>query len=62
LKNRGVAKSAIAARVAEIAALLDLTPVLDRKATRLTADASRKFRSGAVWCDRMLPPYCSTSR
>jgi glycerol transport system ATP-binding protein len=46
LKNRGVAKSAIAARVAEIAALLDLTPVLDRKATRLTADAKQKISLG----------------
>jgi glycerol transport system ATP-binding protein len=46
LKNRGVAKSAIAARVAEIAALLDLTPVFDRKATRLTADAKQKISLG----------------
>src|SRR3981189_770346 len=38
LKNRGVAKSEIDARVAEIAGLLDLTPYLSRKAQRLTAD------------------------
>jgi glycerol transport system ATP-binding protein len=46
LKNRGVAKNAIAARVAEIAQLLDLTPVLNRKATRLTADAKQKISLG----------------
>src|ERR1700754_3798507 len=39
LKNRGVPKADIDARVRKIADLLDLTPYLDRKATRLTADA-----------------------
>src|SRR5229473_2043670 len=38
LKNRGVAKAEIDARVKEIADLLDLSPHLNRKATRLTAD------------------------
>ena len=37
LKNRGVAAGNIATRVARIAELLDLTPYLDRKATRLGA-------------------------
>lgn len=46
LKNRGVAKPEIDRRVAEIADLLDLTPVLDRKATRLTADAKQKISLG----------------
>src|SRR5712671_5023144 len=46
LKNRGVAKSEIDARVAEIARLLDLTPYLSRKATRLTADAKQKISLG----------------
>src|SRR6185437_15807957 len=46
LKNRGVAKPEIAARVAEIAKLLDLTPYLNRKATRLTADAKQKISLG----------------
>jgi glycerol transport system ATP-binding protein len=46
LRNRGVAKSEIDKRVAEIAALLDLTPYLDRKATRLTADAKQKISLG----------------
>src|SRR5438067_565112 len=41
LKNRGVPKGEIDARVAEIARLLDLTPYLERKATRLTAEAAR---------------------
>ncbi len=46
LKNRGVPKAEIEARVAEIARLLDLTPDLKRKATRLTADAKQKISLG----------------
>src|SRR5213595_321505 len=46
LRNRGVAKPEIDARVAEIARLLDLTPYLERKATRLTADAKQKISLG----------------
>jgi len=46
LKNRGVPKTEIDARVAEIARLLDLTPYLGRKATRLTADAKQKISLG----------------
>jgi len=46
LKNRGVAKAEIARRVAEIARLLDLTPYVNRKATRLTADAKQKISLG----------------
>src|SRR3954452_4739481 len=46
LKNRGVPKPQSDARVAEIAALLDLTPYLSRKATRLTADAKQKISLG----------------
>ena len=46
LNNRGVPKAEIDARVAEIARLLDLTPYLSRKATRLTADAKQKISLG----------------
>ncbi|KIZ46936.1 MULTISPECIES: ABC transporter ATP-binding protein [Rhodopseudomonas] len=46
LKNRGVPRSEIDARVAEIAELLDLTADLKRKATRLTADAKQKISLG----------------
>jgi len=46
LKNRGVPKAEIDARVAEIARLLDLAPDLNRKATRLTADAKQKISLG----------------
>ncbi|WP_375414712.1 ABC transporter ATP-binding protein [uncultured Bradyrhizobium sp.] len=46
LKNRGVPRREIDARVAEIAGLLDLTPYLARKATRLTADAKQKISLG----------------
>src|SRR5215472_8020456 len=46
LKNRGVPRKEIDKRVAEIAHLLDLTPDLKRKATRLTADAKQKISLG----------------
>jgi glycerol transport system ATP-binding protein len=46
LKNRGVARPEIERRVKEIAGLLDLTPYLHRKATRLTADAKQKISLG----------------
>jgi glycerol transport system ATP-binding protein len=46
LRNRGVPKAEIDARVAEIAGLLDLAPYLGRKATRLTADAKQKISLG----------------
>jgi glycerol transport system ATP-binding protein len=46
LKNRGVPKPEIEKRVAEIARLLDLTPDLNRRATRMTADAKQKISLG----------------
>ncbi|MCP4616349.1 MAG: ABC transporter ATP-binding protein [Bradyrhizobium sp.] len=46
LKNRGVPPDEIAKRVKQIADLLDLTPYLNRKATRLTADAKQKISLG----------------
>ncbi|WP_439401311.1 ABC transporter ATP-binding protein [Bradyrhizobium sp. DASA03068] len=46
LKNRGVPKADIERRVAEIGRLLDLEPYLNRKATRLTADAKQKISLG----------------
>ncbi|MFN5521862.1 ATP-binding cassette domain-containing protein, partial [Bradyrhizobium sp.] len=48
LKNRGVPKAEIDKRVAEIARLLDLTPDLNRKATRLSISAlgTPRFFSG----------------
>jgi len=46
LKNRGVPRAEIDKRVADIARLLDLTPDLNRKATRLTADAKQKISLG----------------
>src|SRR2546429_3168301 len=46
LKNRGVPGPEIVARVKQIADLLDLTPYLNRKATRLTADAKQKISLG----------------
>jgi glycerol transport system ATP-binding protein len=46
LKNRGLPRAEIEARVRDIAQLLDLTPVLARKANRLTADAKQKISLG----------------
>jgi glycerol transport system ATP-binding protein len=46
LKNRGVAKPEIDARVADIARLLDLNRDLDRRARNLTADAKQKISLG----------------
>jgi glycerol transport system ATP-binding protein len=46
LQNRGVPKTEVDARVKQIADLLDLTPYLGRKATRLTADAKQKISLG----------------
>jgi glycerol transport system ATP-binding protein len=46
LKNRGVPRERTAARVAEIARLLDLASVLDRKARNLTADMKQKISLG----------------
>ncbi len=46
LKNRRMPKAEVDARVAEISALLDLTPYLSRKAERLTADAKQKISLG----------------
>jgi glycerol transport system ATP-binding protein len=46
LKNRGVAPAQIAARVREIAHMLELEGVLSRKARGLTADAKQKISLG----------------
>src|SRR6201998_998579 len=46
LKTRGAARAEVDARVRQIADLLDLTPYLNRKATRLTADAKQKISLG----------------
>ena len=46
LKNRRLPRAAIERRVAEIAAMLDLTGVLDRRARGLTADAKQKISLG----------------
>ncbi|HEX7883155.1 MAG TPA: ABC transporter ATP-binding protein [Afipia sp.] len=46
LKNRGLPRNEIDARVQEIARLLDLTPYVNRKAVRLSADAKQKISLG----------------
>lgn len=46
LQNRGMPKAEVGARVRQIADLLDLTPYLGRKATRLTPDAKQKISLG----------------
>ena len=46
LKNRGMPRAEVEARVREIADLLDLGPHLARRASRLTADAKQKISLG----------------
>ena len=46
LRNRGVDEGRIAARVAEIAEMLELTDQLDRRAAGLTPDAKQKISMG----------------
>lgn len=46
LKNRKMPREAIARRVEEIASRLDMSSVLDRKASNLTADAKQKISLG----------------
>jgi glycerol transport system ATP-binding protein len=46
LRNRHVDARTVTARVEEIASLLDLTRVLDRRAANLTADAKQKISLG----------------
>jgi len=46
LRNRGVAKAAVDARVREIAALLDLESTLRQRAAGLTADGKQKISLG----------------
>ena len=46
LRNRGVAPAAISARIAEVAAMLDLEPLMKRRASGLTADQKQKISLG----------------
>jgi glycerol transport system ATP-binding protein len=46
LRNRGVARAAIDERVRQVAAMLDLTRDLDRRASGLTVDAKQKISLG----------------
>jgi glycerol transport system ATP-binding protein len=46
LRNRGIGAAEAAARVEEIAAMLDLAGVLDRRAEKLTADMKQKISLG----------------
>ena len=46
LRNRGVAPGAVAKRVAEVAAMLDLEPLLKRRAAGLSADQKQKISLG----------------
>jgi glycerol transport system ATP-binding protein len=46
LRNRKVPEPEISARVAQIADMLELTPMLDRRAARLTADGKQKISLG----------------
>ena len=62
LRNRGIAPDRIRERVGRIAEMLEMSQVLDRRASGLTADAKQKISLGrglrAATCRRC----CSTSR
>jgi glycerol transport system ATP-binding protein len=46
LRNRGVARDAVDARVREVARMLELEPMLGRRASSLTADGKQKISLG----------------
>jgi glycerol transport system ATP-binding protein len=46
LRNRGIAEAAVKARIAEVAATLDLEPLMRRRAAGLTADQKQKISLG----------------
>ncbi len=46
LRNRGVPEREVDARVREVAAMLDLTPMLEKRAAGLTADGKQKISLG----------------
>ncbi len=46
LRNRGVAEPSIKVRIAEVAAMLDLEPLMKRRAAGLTADQKQKISLG----------------
>jgi glycerol transport system ATP-binding protein len=46
LRNRGIGEAQVDARVREIAAMLDLAPMLDQRAAGLTADGKQKISLG----------------
>ena len=46
LRNRGVPDAEVKARVAEVGEMLELTPMLQRRAARLTADQKQKISLG----------------
>ena len=46
LRNRGIAEDAIAPRIAEIAEMLELTDMMERRAAGLTADQKQKISLG----------------
>ncbi len=62
LKNRGLPRTEIEARVAEIARLLDLTPTCTARRCGSPPTPSRRSRSAAGWCAPTSTPSCSTSR
>jgi glycerol transport system ATP-binding protein len=46
LRNRGIAETEVRARVAEVGEMLELTPMLSRRAAGLTADQKQKISLG----------------
>jgi glycerol transport system ATP-binding protein len=61
LRNRGM-EAAYIARVNQIAQMIGMEDILNRKARGLTADAKQKISLAAAWCARTSTPSCSTNR
>ena len=62
LKNRGVPKAEIDARVAEIASCSTSRPISTARRRGSRPTPSRRFRSAAASCVPTSPRCCSTSR
>lgn len=62
LRNRGMAKADIDRRVGQVAEMLELSALLDRRAAGFQRTSSKRSRWAADWCARMCPPSCSMSR
>ena len=63
LRNRGVRRGRVEAAIAEVAAMLDLEPLMKRRASRPDRrPEAEDLARAAAWCARTWRRSCSTSR